>query len=98
MVAAIVADTTRAYALVQRFGALINLGRIAELSTAMTTADNAVREIPDPYLRGQMHIDSSATEVAFRSLISSRLMTEIELGVSRRFSSVREPESVWVER
>ena len=28
--------TTRAYALVQRFGALINLGRIAELSTAMT--------------------------------------------------------------
>jgi diguanylate cyclase (GGDEF)-like protein len=47
--------TTRAYALVQRFGALINLGRIAELSTAMTVASNAVREIPDPYLRGQMH-------------------------------------------
>ncbi len=47
--------TTRAYALVQRFGALINLGRIAELATAMTAADNAVREVPDPYLRGQMH-------------------------------------------
>ncbi|MET0426427.1 MAG: GGDEF domain-containing protein, partial [Actinoplanes sp.] len=47
--------TTRAYALVQRFGALINLGRVAELSTAMTLAANTVREIPDPYLRGQMH-------------------------------------------
>ena len=47
--------TTRAYAVVQRFGALINLGRIAELSTAMTVAENAVRETPDPYLRGQMH-------------------------------------------
>ncbi|MDT5039023.1 MAG: hypothetical protein QOE51_8 [Actinoplanes sp.] len=46
---------TRAYALVQRFGALINLGRMAELSPAMTAASEAVREVPDPYLRGQMH-------------------------------------------
>ena len=47
--------TTRAYALVQRFGALINLGRVAELATAMAAAASAVREIPDPFLRGQMH-------------------------------------------
>ena len=47
--------TTRAYALVQRFGALINLGRVAEFQAAMTAASVAVREVPDPYLRGQMH-------------------------------------------
>ncbi|MCA2213543.1 GGDEF domain-containing protein [Jidongwangia harbinensis] len=47
--------TTRAYALVQRFGAMINLGQVAELSSAMTVASGAVREVPDPYLRGQMH-------------------------------------------
>src|SRR3712207_9128408 len=46
---------TRAYALVQRFGALINLGRVAEFATAMTLASNAVHETSDPYLRGQMH-------------------------------------------
>ncbi|MET8152968.1 diguanylate cyclase domain-containing protein [Actinoplanes sp. NPDC049668] len=46
---------TRAYALVQRFGALINLGRVAELATAMQAAGNAVRDTSDPYLRGQMH-------------------------------------------
>ncbi|MFI5494590.1 diguanylate cyclase domain-containing protein [Actinoplanes sp. NPDC051859] len=46
---------TRAYALVQRFGALINLGRVAEFATAMTVASNAVHESSDPYLRGQMH-------------------------------------------
>ena len=45
----------RAYALVQRFGALINLGRVAEFASAMTAASAAVRDAPDPYLRGQMH-------------------------------------------
>ena len=45
----------RAYALVQRFGALINLGRVAEFAPAMTAASEAVREVPDAYLRGQMH-------------------------------------------
>jgi diguanylate cyclase (GGDEF)-like protein len=55
-VLAVTADpTTRAYALVQRFGALINLGRVAEFAPAMTAASAAVREVPDPYLRGQMH-------------------------------------------
>jgi len=44
--------TTRAYALVQRFGALINLGRVGELATAMSLASSAVRELPDPFLRG----------------------------------------------
>ena len=47
--------TTRAYALVQRFGALINLGRAAEFAPAMNAASASVREVPDPYLRGQMH-------------------------------------------
>jgi len=47
--------TARAYALVQRCGALINLGRVAEFASAMTAASAAVREVPDPNLRGQMY-------------------------------------------
>ena len=43
-------------------------------------------------------VDSCAIEVAPRSSISSRLMIEIEFGVSRRFSSVRVLATVWVER
>ncbi len=86
--------TTRAYALVQRFGALINLGRIAELSTSMTVAANAVREIPDPYLRGQMH--------AFAAL-GSHLQSNIDRGVthlvqaSRALAAVQENdlETAW---
>ena len=86
--------TTRAYALVQRFGALINLGRIAELSTAMTATANAVREIPDPYLRGQMH--------AFAAL-GSHLQSNIDRGVthlvqaSRALAAVQENdyETAW---
>ena len=35
---------------------------------------------------------------AIRSSSSSRLRTEMELGVSRRSASVREPETVCVER
>jgi tetratricopeptide (TPR) repeat protein len=46
VLAAVTDPTTRAYALVQRFGALINLGRVAELATAMSLASNAVRELP----------------------------------------------------
>jgi len=82
--------TTRAYALVQRFGALINLGRIAELATAMTAAANAVREIPDPYLRGQMH--------AFAAL-GAHLQRNLDRGVthlvqaSRALAAVRESDS-----
>ena len=72
--------TTRAYALVQRFGALINLGRIAELSTAMTAAENAVREIPDPYLRGQMH--------AFAAL-GSHLQRNLDRGVTHLVQASR---------
>jgi diguanylate cyclase (GGDEF)-like protein len=81
---------TRAYALVQRFGALINLGRVAELSTAMTAAANAVREIPDPYLRGQMH--------AFAAL-GAHLQRNLDRGVthlvqaSRALAAVRENDS-----
>jgi len=82
--------TTRAYAMVMRFGALINLGRIAELSTAMTATANAVREIPDPYLRGQMH--------AFAAL-GSHLQSNIDRGVthlvqaSRALAAVQENDS-----
>jgi len=86
--------TTRAFALVQRFGALINLGRVAELATAMTTAENAVREIPDPYLRGQMH--------AFAAL-GAHLERNLDRGVthlvqaSRALAAVQEPdaETAW---
>jgi diguanylate cyclase (GGDEF)-like protein len=45
----------RADALVQRLGALINLGRGAEYAVAVGEAFAAVRDLPDPYLRGQMH-------------------------------------------
>nr|WP_296063975.1 GGDEF domain-containing protein [uncultured Actinoplanes sp.] len=72
--------TTRAYALVQRFGALINLGRVAELTAAMTAADNAVREIPDPYLRGQMH--------AFAAL-GDYLQRKLERGVTHLVQASR---------
>ncbi|MEU4241935.1 GGDEF domain-containing protein [Actinoplanes sp. NPDC026619] len=72
--------TTRAYALVQRFGALINLGRIAELSTSMTAAANAVREIPDPYLRGQMH--------AFAAL-GAHLQSNLDRGVTHLVQASR---------
>jgi diguanylate cyclase (GGDEF)-like protein len=82
--------TTRSYALVQRFGALINLGRVAELSPAMTAASNAVREIPDPYLRGQMH--------AFAAL-GAHLQRNLDRGVthlvqaSRALAASRENDS-----
>jgi diguanylate cyclase (GGDEF)-like protein len=82
--------TTRAYAVVQRFGALINLGRVAELSTAMTVAENAVRETTDPYLRGQMH--------AFAAL-GAHLQRNLDRGVthlvqaSRALAAVRESDS-----
>ncbi|XVU24502.1 diguanylate cyclase domain-containing protein [Actinoplanes sp. CA-054009] len=82
--------TTRAYALVQRFGALINLGRVAELATAMSAADNAVRELPDPYLRGQMH--------AFAAL-GAHLERNLDRGVthlvqaSRSLAAVRDNDS-----
>jgi diguanylate cyclase (GGDEF)-like protein len=72
--------STRAYALVQRFGALINLGRIAELSTAMTATANAVREIPDAYLRGQMH--------AFAAL-GSHLQSNMDRGVTHLVQASR---------
>jgi diguanylate cyclase (GGDEF)-like protein len=55
--------TARAYASVQRFGALINLGRAAEFASAMTVSQQAVREVPDPYLRGQMHAFAALSAV-----------------------------------
>ena len=71
---------TRAYALVQRFGALINLGRAAEFATAMTVANNAVRETSDPYLRGQMH--------AFAAL-GAHLQSALDRGVTHLVQASR---------
>jgi diguanylate cyclase (GGDEF)-like protein len=71
---------TRAYALVQRFGALINLGRAAELAPAMAAASAAVREVPDPYLRGQMH--------AFAAL-GAHLQSALDRGVTHLVQASR---------
>ncbi|MEV6596922.1 GGDEF domain-containing protein [Actinoplanes sp. NPDC051346] len=71
---------TRAYALVQRFGALINLGRVAEFATAMTLASNAVHESSDPYLRGQMH--------AFAAL-GAHLQSALDRGVTHLIQAAR---------
>jgi diguanylate cyclase (GGDEF)-like protein len=72
--------TTRTYALVQRFGALINLGRVAEFQAAMTAASAAVREVPDPYLRGQMH--------AFAA-IGAHLQSALDRGVTHLVQASR---------
>ena len=81
---AVLADSTdpatRAYALVQRFGALINLGRIAELAPAMAAASEAVREVPDPYLRGQLH--------AFAAL-GAHLQSNLDRGVTHLVQAAR---------
>ncbi len=77
--------TTRAYALVQRFGALINLGRAAEFPTAMTAASSAVREVPDPYLRGQLH--------AFAAL-GAHLQSALDRGVTHLVQASRALASV----
>jgi diguanylate cyclase (GGDEF)-like protein len=71
---------TRAFALVQRFGSLINLGRVAEFATAMTLASNAVRETSDPYLRGQMH--------AFAA-IGAHLQNALDRGVTHLVQASR---------
>jgi diguanylate cyclase (GGDEF)-like protein len=71
---------TRAYALVQRFGALINLGRAGELPTATAAASEAVREVPDPYLRGQMH--------AFAAL-AAHLQSNLDRGVTHLVQAAR---------
>ncbi|SDT77238.1 GGDEF domain-containing protein [Actinoplanes derwentensis] len=71
---------TRAYALVQRFGALINLGRVAELAAAMAVASEAVREVPDPYLRGQLH--------AFAAL-GAHLQSNLDRGVTHLVQASR---------
>lgn len=71
---------SRAYALIQRFGALINLGRVAEFATAATIAGNAVRETSDPYLRGQMH--------AFAA-IGAHLQSALDRGVTHLVQASR---------
>jgi diguanylate cyclase (GGDEF)-like protein len=45
----------RVDALIQRLGALINLGRTAEYTSAVEEAFDAVREIAEPYPHGHLH-------------------------------------------
>jgi diguanylate cyclase (GGDEF)-like protein len=80
VLASVTDPATRAYALVQRFGALINLGRAGELPTAMAAASEAVREVPDPYLRGQMH--------AFAAL-AAHLQSNLDRGVTHLVQAAR---------
>ena len=80
VLAAVSDPATRAYALVQRFGALINLGRIGELAAAMASAAEAVREVPDPYLRGQLH--------AFAAL-GAHLQSNLDRGVTHLVQAAR---------
>ena len=82
--------TTRTYALVQRFGALINLGRVGELARAMTAASSAVREAPDPYLRGQMHAFAALGAYLQRNL--DRGVTHL-VQAARALAAVQESDS-----
>jgi diguanylate cyclase (GGDEF)-like protein len=70
----------RADALVQRLGALINLGRGAEYAVAVGEAFAAVRDLPDPYLRGQMH--------AFAAL-GAHLQGKLDRGVTHLVEASR---------
>jgi diguanylate cyclase (GGDEF)-like protein len=70
----------RADALVQRLGALINLGRGAEYAVAVGEAFAAVRDLPDPYLRGQMH--------AFAAL-GAHLQGKLDRGVAHLVEASR---------
>ena len=72
--------SARADALVQRLGALINLGRMAEYTVATDEAFAAVRDLPDPYLRGQMH--------AFAALGAS-LQGKLDRGVTHLVQASR---------
>jgi diguanylate cyclase (GGDEF)-like protein len=72
--------TTRAYALVQRFGALINLGRVAEFAPAATAASAAVADVPDPFLRGLMHTFAA---------LGAHLQSNLDRGVSHLVQASR---------
>jgi diguanylate cyclase (GGDEF)-like protein len=72
--------TARADALVQRLGALLNLGRAAEYAVAVGEAFAAVRDLPDPYLRGQMH--------AFAAL-GAHLQGKLDRGVTHLVQASR---------
>jgi diguanylate cyclase (GGDEF)-like protein len=76
---------TRAYALVQRLGALINLGRVADFPAALTAASAAVHDVPDPYLRGQLH--------AFAAL-GAHLQSALDRGVTHLVQASRALASV----
>jgi diguanylate cyclase (GGDEF)-like protein len=80
VLAATTDPSARADALVQRLGALINLGRMAEYTVATDEAFAAVRDLPDPYLRGQMH--------AFAALGAS-LQGKLDRGVTHLVQASR---------
>jgi diguanylate cyclase (GGDEF)-like protein len=80
VIATTVDPAARADALVQRLGALLNLGRGAEYAVAVGEAFAAVRDLPEPYLRGQMH--------AFAAL-GAHLQGKLDRGVTHLVEASR---------
>jgi hypothetical protein len=62
--------STHADALVQRPGALINLGRAAEYPAAADAAWAAVQDLPDPYLRGHLHAYAAVAAQRFAAVLN----------------------------
>src|SRR5687767_3043257 len=68
------------------------------VETPRKTKSSLVRSVLSPISPVMLKYNASLSLVAIKSSSSSRFRTEIEVGVSRRFDSVREPDVVWVER
>jgi diguanylate cyclase (GGDEF)-like protein len=90
-----VAETTHdpyalADALVQRLGTLINLGRTAEYTTAMDRAFEAVRDLPEPYISGQVHA-FAALAAHHQGALDRCVMHLVQ--ASRALGAVREPDA-----
>jgi hypothetical protein len=79
-------------ALVQRLGALLNLGRVAELPAALDAALAAVHDLPDPYLRGHLHAFAAVAALRTPDRGAAQLVES-----ARALDAVREPaeEAAW---
>ncbi|MFC0005983.1 GGDEF domain-containing protein [Micromonospora siamensis] len=90
----VVATTTdpyaRAYALVQRLSALINLGRTAEYSRAIDQASTAVRDLAEPYLHG--HLNALAALAAHHQGALDRCVTHL-VKAARALGAAEDPDS-----
>ncbi|GAB7050367.1 GGDEF domain-containing protein [Catenuloplanes indicus] len=80
----------RTDALVQRLGTLINLGRTAEYGPAMDRAFEAVQELPEPYVRGQLHA-FAALAAHHQGALDRCVMHLVQS--SRALNAVTEPDS-----